>query len=255
MHVSSIIGKCIRVNFDFYRLVRRLHIIYYREIEHPTALLLPSLLTKFKKWNYTSYNTTRSTEIWESRFEYLEYEKALEAEHCILEIIEPPPEKPGRKASKTPSRSRKQFTTPMTPRLAGPSTTPLKTPVRTLPSVSLFSQLDSPVLINAEGLGNGSVAGEEPEDDDEFVPEVKKEERVKECLEKYIFPIWQEHLVARAARELQDLPDRPPGLQRFETGTFFHTFVHAKFISPIRRLRIHPHGLQSHEGPGTSKGI
>lgn len=230
-HVSLIIGKCIRVNFDFFRLVRRLHIIYYRELEHPTALLLPSLLTKFKKWNYTPYNTTRSTEIWESRYEYLEYEKALEAEHCILGIIDPPPEKPGRKATKTPSRSRNQFTTPMTPRLAGPSTTPLKTPVQTLRSVSLFSQLDSPTSINAEGLCNRSVAGGEPEDDDEFVPEVKKEERVKECLEKYIFPIWQEHLVARAAKEFQDYADRPPGLQRFETGKFLHTFVLAKLTA------------------------
>ncbi|KJA24271.1 hypothetical protein HYPSUDRAFT_200765 [Hypholoma sublateritium FD-334 SS-4] len=220
----KLLGKCTRVNFDFFRLVRRLHIIYYREIDYPTTLLLPSLLTKFKKWNYTPYNTTRSTEIWESRYEYLEYEKALEAEHCVLEIIDPPPEKPGRKATKAPSRSRNQFTTPMTPRLAGPSTTPLKTPVRTLRSVSLFSQLDSPTSINAEGLCDGSVAGEEPADDDEFVPEVKKEERVKECLEKYIFPIWQEHLVARAAKELQDYTDRPSGLQRFETGRSFPHF-------------------------------
>lgn len=206
------------MNFDFFRLVRRLHIIYYREIEHPTALLLPSLLTKFKKWSYTQYNTARSTDIWESRHDYLDYEKALEIEYNMLQILEPPPEKPGRKATKTPARVLKKFTTPMTPRLEGSPNTRLKPPRKTPRSVSCFTPNANSPSVNGIFLGD-------PDEDQDFVPEIKKEERVKEYLEKYIYPIWREHLVARSVKEFEEFPDRSPGLQRFETGKLRQYFM------------------------------
>jgi Fanconi-associated nuclease 1 len=191
--------------------VRRLHIIYYRETEHPTALLLPSLLTTFKKRHFTSYTTTRSTDIWPNREELLQYELALEVEQLLLEILYPPPEKNGRRATKTPARTRDQFTTPVTPRKKGAAPTPLKTPASTSKSnVSLATPknpTDDYLPIWAD---------ENLEEDPE--PEVKKETKIKEYLEKWLFPKWKQHLAVRTAEDLNELADRSPGLARFETG-------------------------------------
>ncbi|KAF9478486.1 hypothetical protein BDN70DRAFT_895676 [Pholiota conissans] len=201
------LGKCIRVNFDLFRLVRRLHIIYYREIEHPTALLLPSLLTTFKKRHYAEYNTLRSTDIWTSREELLQYEKALEIEQLLLEILDPPPEKVVTRATKTPARVRDKFATPITPRKEGATSTSLKTPLKT-------------PIKNEDSLP----WGDEPLED-ELAPEVRKEIKVKEHLEQWLLPQWQQHLAVRIAQDLGELADRSPGLARFETGHVYTRMV------------------------------
>ncbi|KAF5373813.1 hypothetical protein D9758_000974 [Tetrapyrgos nigripes] len=77
------LGPCLRVNTDFLLLLRRLQVIYYRSTEHLPSLLLPSLLTHFKKRVYPPYTHARSS-IWANREEFLKYERALD----ILEMIE-----------------------------------------------------------------------------------------------------------------------------------------------------------------------
>lgn len=200
--------------------MRRLHIIYYREVEHPTALLLPSLLTTFKKRHYTAYNTIRSTDIWTSREELLQYELALEVEQLLLDILYPPPEKSGRRATKTPARTRDQFTTPITPRKKGAASTPLPTPLKT-PASDSKSNLPLATPNNPANDYLPLWADENLEEDLE--PEVKKETKIKEYLEQWLFPKWKQHLAVRTAEDLVELADRSPGLARFETGKRYKT--------------------------------
>ncbi|KAK7455129.1 hypothetical protein VKT23_011000 [Stygiomarasmius scandens] len=77
------LGPCLRVNTEFLHLIRRLQVIYYRSTQHLPSLLLPSLLTHFKKRTYPPYSYARSR-IWFNREEFLKYENALD----IMEVVD-----------------------------------------------------------------------------------------------------------------------------------------------------------------------
>ncbi|KAG7448357.1 uncharacterized protein BT62DRAFT_767164 [Guyanagaster necrorhizus] len=87
------LGKCIRLNYDFFQLVRRFSIIFYRSMHLPTDIFLPSLLSEFKKRIYPKYNATRTGQIWESRDAFLQYEEALYFEAELEAILETTPGK------------------------------------------------------------------------------------------------------------------------------------------------------------------
>jgi len=97
------LGPCLRVNFDFLRLVRRIHLIYYRETTHPVSILLPGLLSRFKKRNFTAYEYKRSDTIWLTRRDFLEYEIALELEQVLEELLDPTNDQVVRLPTATPA--------------------------------------------------------------------------------------------------------------------------------------------------------
>ncbi|KDR73715.1 hypothetical protein GALMADRAFT_251523 [Galerina marginata CBS 339.88] len=212
----QVLGKCIRVNFDFFRLVRRLHIICYRETEHPTALLLPALLTVFKKRDYTRYEYVRSDSIWSSREELLDYEAALELEKLLDELIEGSDDKQERTGTKTPAR---QFVTPMTSGTSRLYTTPLRTPA----SASNIRSSQTPGVKKEEELFVQDL-GEEDEFEGSVIVEIKKEEQIKKHLEEWILPRWQELVARQHARG--EITIRPPGLERFDSGYIHTRMVH-----------------------------
>ncbi len=98
-------GKCISINPNFFLLVRRMCIIYYRRcVLHslvtlaqisnqfcsthmPRDILRPSLLSEFKKRTYPKYNYKRST-VYEKRENLLEFEAALELEDELQVILD-----------------------------------------------------------------------------------------------------------------------------------------------------------------------
>ncbi|KAF8163679.1 VRR-NUC domain-containing protein [Crassisporium funariophilum] len=235
----KLLGKCIRVNFDFYRLVRRLHIICYRETEHPTALLLPALLTTFKKRNYTTYDHIRDKYIWISRQDLLEYEKALELEKVLDQIMEESDDKNSRRATQTPGRARDtSITSAMTPGLGRSCTTPktpgpsrehriaLRTPSIDVIKTEILMEVDetTPKLEFLDDKG-------EVEDDEK--PIVSKERVLLNHLQDWILPRWKEHI---KCREAQAFTFRSPGLERFETGHVYTRMVHkaAKAFGPLK---------------------
>ena len=205
--LPEITGKCVRVNFDFYRLVRRINIICYREKEYPASLMLPALLTVFKKRNYPPYEHTRDGNIWTSRDDILEYERALEAEKVLEQIMETPVDASGkRRATKTPGYGRDEFATPA-PRRAftNPLTTPGSITDTCRSMMPKEEETDHTYLVNLD----------EAETEEQTVTAISKNQKMVIYLKDCIFPKWRELL---SIREAQAGQSRSAALERFETG-------------------------------------
>lgn len=212
-------GKCVRVKHEFYRLVRRLHIICYRETEHPTALLLPALLTRFKKRDYTGYTCTRSNNVWSSRDELLAYERALELDSVLDDLIEAADEKSGRRNTKTPYiRVKDKFTTPVNVDSGTSFTTPLKTPN----NISNIRASKTPFVKTEEEMESEEHVPEDLDVEESPPIMINKEEQIKKYLEEWIYPEWQNCVDKRRA---EGVKLKPPGLERFESGKSYCTCV------------------------------
>ncbi|KAH9484539.1 Fanconi-associated nuclease 1-like protein [Psilocybe cubensis] len=227
------LGKCVRVKHEFYRLVRRLHIICYRETEHPTALLLPALLTRFKKRDYTGYQYARSNNIWSSRDELLEYERALELNSILDELIDAIEDKSSRRSTKAPSvRAKDKFSTPINTASGAPCTTPLKTPG----SISNIKASKTPFVKKEEESEDEEDESKGVEAEESPLSMVSKEEQIKKYLDEWIYPEWQNCINKRRA-EIDNL--RPPGLERFESGHVFTRMLHkaTKALGPLKEYK------------------
>lgn len=171
--------------------------------------MLPALLTVFKKRNYPSYEHKRDGNIWTSRDDILEYEKALEAEKALEQIMETPTDVGGRRATKTPGYGRDEFVTPA-PRRA--FTTPLITPG------SVTDTCRSKMLKKEEETDPTYLANvnePEAEAEEQTVTAISKAQKMVNCLKDCIFPKWRELLLIREAQAGQS---RSAALERFETG-------------------------------------
>jgi Fanconi-associated nuclease 1 len=198
-------GPCIRVNIDFHRLVRRLHIIYFRETEYPTEVLLPALLSTFKKRNFTPVTHKRTGQVWVSRKEFLEYERALELDKLLDDIGEEQRESVSKRASKTPTpRRRESATTPLTPGSGRGFSTPLNTPKsnnnrQTAQPKSDWDR-DTSIFENI--------------DLDEEIIHTTREQKIKMYFDDRVYPRWQELV----SIEDGGVRPRPIGLERFDAG-------------------------------------
>ena len=170
--------------------------------------MLPALLTVFKKRNYPPYEHARCSNIWTSRDDILEYERALEAEKALEQIMETPADTGGRRATKTPGYGRDEFVTPAPRRFL---TTPLTTPgsvtdtCRSKISQTKEEETDHTYLVNVN----------EPEAEEQTVTAISKNQKMVNCLKDCIFPKWRELL---SIREAQAGQSRSAALERFETG-------------------------------------
>lgn len=167
--------------------------------------MLPALLTVFKKRNYPPYEHTRDSNIWTSREDLLEYEKALEAEKALEQIVETPVDNAGRRATKTPGYGRNEFVTPASERTF---ITPLITPGSVAdigPQTPLTKKEEETDWQLCLGVNKP-----EPK-----AKEQTRHQKVVDCLKNSIFPKWQELLSIREAQECQS---RSTALERFETG-------------------------------------
>lgn len=196
-------GPCIRVNIEFYRLVRRLHIIYFRETEYPTDLLLPALLSTFKKRNFTPVKHKRTAQVWVSREELLEYERALELDKILDDIGDEKPESASKRTTKTPALRSGSFATPASPVSVRTSST-FETPVKPQ-SVQPKSE-----------WGADTFDFEHVELEEESVQQTR-ELKIKKHFGDWVYPRWQNFVLV----EVGGVRPRPIGLERFDAGGLF----------------------------------
>ncbi|KAK0211331.1 hypothetical protein DFS33DRAFT_1252122 [Desarmillaria ectypa] len=192
------LGKCIRLNYDFFRLVRRFSIIFYRSIHLPTDMFLPSLLSEFKKRSYPKYNATRTGQIWESRDAFLQYEEALHFEAELEAILES--EGKELRASTTPKHG---------------TATPGKTPCP--------CKADDDEDMN------------DVDDEEERSPQQMVANAVREKVMNTILPRWR--LCVAVRREVKKEGEDPrPGLDRFEPG-YIYTRMVEKYARALGQLK------------------
>ncbi|KAK0211693.1 VRR-NUC domain-containing protein [Armillaria fumosa] len=194
------LGRCVRLNYDVYRLVRRFSIIFYRSMHLPTDIFLPSLLSEFKKRIYPKYNATRTGQIWESREAFLLYEEALYFEAELEAILES--EEKVLQASMTPKRG---------------TATPGKAP--------RFVKADDDETMD------------DMDDEDWLSPQQMVAKAVREKVMNTILPRWRLCVaVKRAVKKEVHGEDSRPGLDRFEPG-YIYTRMVEKYARALGQLK------------------
>ncbi|KIJ69190.1 hypothetical protein HYDPIDRAFT_144969 [Hydnomerulius pinastri MD-312] len=73
----GLLVKCIRVNQEFFSIIHRANVVYFRLTQYTPDLLVAALLSRFKKRAYPTYTYERTKLIWPTRDALLEYEAAL----------------------------------------------------------------------------------------------------------------------------------------------------------------------------------
>ncbi|KAJ7188703.1 VRR-NUC domain-containing protein [Mycena filopes] len=200
------LGNTIMVNPHLYTLMRRLSIIWHRSTEYPEQLFHPALMAGFNKQVYATYDHVRHPDIWETREQYVEYEKGLQIEAIIDELLKPEPKNAS--ASKTPA--------PVVPeRLLTPATPGLDflrclTRART-PSV----QPDGAAL-----------------DDDEDTCSQRNARYIKRILEAHALAKWEHLVEAESQRETP----RKSALERLEAG-YVYTRIIRKCSAALATLK------------------
>ncbi|KAI0957731.1 hypothetical protein AcW1_006029 [Taiwanofungus camphoratus] len=115
--VMKILGKCIRINEDVVKLIRRINLVYFRSTQHASSLLIPSILSRTSKRTYASYTYTRTADIWLSRSALLAYEEAIVLEAQVDALLDASgsgstSSRERSAASKTPGLSTRSSKTP-----------------------------------------------------------------------------------------------------------------------------------------------
>lgn len=126
-----------RVNNNIVKLLRRINVVYFRKwvfngsrsintnstmiyrTQQVTSLLTESILAYAHKRSYTSYQYSRTHDIWSSRADLLAYEEALANEALVDEILEGTSSLVAcarSTASRTPGPAAKRVKTPVTPK-------------------------------------------------------------------------------------------------------------------------------------------
>ncbi|KAL1744333.1 VRR-NUC domain-containing protein [Schizophyllum fasciatum] len=185
------LGRCLQVNMDFIRFVRRMHIIFYRSTELPNRLLLPALLSSFRIRSYPDIGpVSRDGDIWKSREAFLEYEDALLLQAEYEELM------------------------------GGAECNPLDTTNRfdSTRSISLRPATPAPKSGGAKRKRDKSVVDEPGE-----APiSLKRARQIEEVFDALVYRKWKKLLKRkRKAAEV-----RAPGLERFEAGYIYTRLVY-----------------------------
>lgn len=207
LHLTSfLLGKCVRVNPDFHKLIVRVNIIYDRANDYPKGLLLPAILTTLKIRVYPEYTYSRDGTIWCTRDEILRYVEALHLDTVIEQELEPSKTKV---VPKTPlPQGRTKHATPAT---GGQSSRTLTTPLK-MPGARRATA--TPVAMKEEAaFEDNLVYGEECAVEDSVKDQ--KAKRVKRFFENMLFPKWKNLVTIKQDQEYRK---RTPGLERFEPG-------------------------------------
>ncbi|KAF9469395.1 VRR-NUC domain-containing protein [Collybia nuda] len=217
------LGKCVRVNPDFHKLIVRVNIIYDRANDYPKGLLLPAILTTLKIRVYPDYKYSRDGTIWCTRDEILRYVEALQLDTVIERELEPAKTKG---APKTPLlQARNKAATPAT---GGPSCGVLATPRKTPGAVRATV---TPVNVKEE-LKPDDVVLEDECIVEESIKD-QKARRVKEFFDTVLFPKWK---ILVTIKQDQEYKKRTPGLERFEPG-FVYTRIFGKVTHALATLK------------------
>lgn len=86
--VLSILGPCIRLSSQTYRLFERVHLVFYRSTEWTERSLTTIILAKISRRNFPEYVVCRTATIFASRAHLLEFEAAIKMEAKVDRILE-----------------------------------------------------------------------------------------------------------------------------------------------------------------------
>ncbi|KAK3311129.1 VRR-NUC domain-containing protein [Chaetomium strumarium] len=98
--ILAITGPLIRLSEAVFKLFERVHLVFYRSTEWTEKSLTTIILAKMARRNYPEYVVGRSSNIFESRRQLLEFELSMRKEHEVDKVLEfngPPGEEGFRK--------------------------------------------------------------------------------------------------------------------------------------------------------------
>jgi len=81
-------GPCIRLSLPTLKLFERVHLVFYRSTEWTDKSLTTIILAQISRRNFPDYIVSRSTNIFPSRNELLEFEAALRTQFRVDNILE-----------------------------------------------------------------------------------------------------------------------------------------------------------------------
>ncbi|KAI1814362.1 hypothetical protein GGS20DRAFT_414224 [Poronia punctata] len=86
--ILAITGPCVRLSLSVFKLFERVHLVFYRSTEWTEKSLTTIILAKISKRNFPSYIVSRSSSIFSSRSQLLEFETAMRSEYAVDSILE-----------------------------------------------------------------------------------------------------------------------------------------------------------------------
>ncbi|TGJ88003.1 hypothetical protein E0Z10_g756 [Xylaria hypoxylon] len=86
--ISAITGPCVRLSLSVFKLFERVHLVFYRSTEWTEKSLTTIILAKASRRNFPSYIVSRSSSIFASRSQLLEFETAMRSEYAVDSILE-----------------------------------------------------------------------------------------------------------------------------------------------------------------------
>ncbi|KAI0417416.1 VRR-NUC domain-containing protein [Xylaria grammica] len=86
--ILAITGPCIRLSLSIFKLFERVHLVFYRSTEWTEKSLTTIILAKASRRNFPSYIVSRSSSIFATRSQLLEFETAMRSEHAVDNILE-----------------------------------------------------------------------------------------------------------------------------------------------------------------------
>ncbi|KAG1743414.1 hypothetical protein EDB19DRAFT_1907050 [Suillus lakei] len=177
------------------------------------SLLLPALLSRFKKRSYASIASTRTKDIWSTRDALLAYEQALEQEEIVDALFTGNFAAVGAEREfKTPAADGPRFKTPVTPSAApGALQTPMSTKTVQTPVSNAFATPASNGKSKPQFRSGVSVMTEKSDS-----VRVRGARLVKEVFEE-VYPHWQALVKMKSEGGLEG-KERGYGLERFESG-------------------------------------
>ncbi|KAG2100148.1 uncharacterized protein F5147DRAFT_747172 [Suillus discolor] len=177
------------------------------------SLLLPALLSRFKKRSYANIASTRTKDIWPTRDALLAYEQALDQEEIVDAMFAGNFAAVGTEREfKTPAADELRFKTPVTPSAApGAPQTPISTKTVQTPVSNTFATPAS--SSKGRPQSRSGVSGNTEKSDS---VRVRGARLVKEIFEE-VYPHWQALVKMKNEGGLEG-KERGYGLERFESG-------------------------------------
>ncbi|KAI1368545.1 VRR-NUC domain-containing protein [Xylaria arbuscula] len=86
--ILAMTGPCIRLSLPVFKLFERVHLVFYRSTEWTEKSLTTIILAKISRRNFPSYIVSRSSNIFTSRSQLLEFETAMRSEFAVDNILE-----------------------------------------------------------------------------------------------------------------------------------------------------------------------
>ncbi|KAI1768306.1 VRR-NUC domain-containing protein [Hypoxylon sp. FL1150] len=86
--ILAIAGPCIRLSLPVFKLFERVHLVFYRSTEWTEKSLTTIILAKISRRNFPKYIVSRSSNIFSSRDQLLEFETAMRTEYAVDSILE-----------------------------------------------------------------------------------------------------------------------------------------------------------------------